>query len=240
MKTDSATPQERYEKARAKRRNQRRNGTGPTAPAVSGKVEPGAVTLADFYAYMPMHNYIYTPAREPWPAASVNGRIAPIPLFDRNGNPVLNKKGKQVYIPANVWLDENRPVEQMTWAPGLPMTIRDRLVSAGGWIERRGVSCFNLYKPPAIELGDADEAELWITHVYRLYSKADGYHIIRWLAHRRQRPRRRSTMRCCSAACKALAKTRCWSQPSMRLARGTSPKCRRRTCSGRSTASSNQ
>ena len=37
---------------------------------------------------------------------------------------------------ASAWLDRNQPVEQMTWAPGEPMLIRDRLISEGGWIER--------------------------------------------------------------------------------------------------------
>jgi hypothetical protein len=54
--------------------------------------------------------------------------------------------------------------------------------------ERRGVSCFNLYRPPEIELGDADAAGLWLAHVHRLYSKAEAHHIIQWLAHRVQRP----------------------------------------------------
>ena len=39
--------------------------------------EPG-VSLDDFYAYMPMHNYIFTPSRELWPGSSVNARIPPI------------------------------------------------------------------------------------------------------------------------------------------------------------------
>jgi hypothetical protein len=34
-----------------------------------------AVHLDDFVAYMPMHNYVFLPTREPWPAASVNARI---------------------------------------------------------------------------------------------------------------------------------------------------------------------
>ena len=37
------------------------------------------VSLDDFYAYMPMHCYVYAPSREMWPASSVNARIAPIP-----------------------------------------------------------------------------------------------------------------------------------------------------------------
>src|SRR5262249_34443131 len=36
------------------------------------------VKLKDFYAYMPMHNYIFAPSREHWPAESINARIRPI------------------------------------------------------------------------------------------------------------------------------------------------------------------
>jgi hypothetical protein len=76
----------------------------------------------------------------------------------------------------------------MTWAPGVPAIIRDRLVSAGGWIERVGVSCFNLYRPPDVQPGDAAEAELWLAHVHKLYPKEEAHHLIQWLAHRVQRP----------------------------------------------------
>jgi hypothetical protein len=40
------------------------------------------------------------------------------------------------FIAASRWLDENKPVEQMTWAPGEPQLIRDRLITGGGWIKR--------------------------------------------------------------------------------------------------------
>jgi hypothetical protein len=152
----------------------------------ASKIEslPEAVTLEDFYAYMPQHNYIYTPSREPWPGSSVNARIPPV---DRNGKPVLDEDGEQVMQAASAWLDKNRAVEQMTWAPGLPMIIRDRLVSAGGWFERRGVSCFNLYRPPTIEPGDASKAGPWLDHIRNIYSEHEQ-HIVSWLAQRVQRP----------------------------------------------------
>jgi Family of unknown function (DUF5906) len=136
---------------------------------------PG-VSLEDFHAYMPAHSYIFTPSREMWPASSVNARIPPIPM----GND--EKK-----MPANAWLDRNKPVEQMTWAPGLPMLIPNRLIAEGGWIERDGVSCFNLYRPPTIEHGDATKANRWINHVHKVFGD-DANHIIPWLAHRVQRP----------------------------------------------------
>ncbi|MCS3497483.1 hypothetical protein M2189_003558 [Bradyrhizobium japonicum] len=147
------------------------------------------VTLDDFFAYMPAHNYIYTPSREMWPGASINARIPPVPLiYPCNGEPVLDDEGEQVAQSASAWLDQNRPVEQMTWAPGLPMIIRDRLVSAGGWIEHAGVSCFNLYRPPQIKLGSAAKAGVWLDHVRSIFSEADTRHIVSWLAHRVQRP----------------------------------------------------
>jgi hypothetical protein len=156
---------------------------------------PEGVALEDFNAYMPLHTYIYSPTREPWPAASVNARIPPIPLFEPDGTPILNNKGEQATQKAAAWLDENRPVEQMTWCPGLPMIIANRLVADGGWIERDGVSCFNLYRPPAIRStqGRANAASVqpWLSHVHRLYEKDTAFHIIEWNAHRVQRPQER-------------------------------------------------
>ncbi len=137
------------------------------------------VSLSDFHAYMPSHSYIFAPSRESWPASSVNSRIPPIVL--------TGVDGKQKTIPAAAWLDQNKPVEQMTWAPGLPMLIRDRLVSDGGWIERNEVTCFNLYRPPTIIRGNAAEADPWLDHVHKVFGDNND-HIVRWLAHRVQRP----------------------------------------------------
>jgi hypothetical protein len=145
------------------------------------------VSIDDFYAYMPMHNYLFAPSREPWPSSSVNARIPPIPLFDASGQPVLNKKDEQETISANLWLDQNKPVEQMTWAPGLPMIIEDRLISDGGWIEHKGVSCFNHYRPPVINPGDPTQVGPWLDHAHKVFGD-DADHTIRWLAHRVQRP----------------------------------------------------
>ena len=90
-----------------------------------------------------MHSYIFAPTREMWPASSVNARIAPIPGPD-------NKKhaGERLARPA-----QSRRANDL--GPGLPMLIRDRLIAEGGWIERSGVSCFNLYRAPTLEPGDA-------------------------------------------------------------------------------------
>ena len=154
---------------------------------VSEPCSDGAgVTIDDFVAYMPMHAYIFTPCREMWAATSVNARIPPIPVLGKNGKP-KRKDGKIVTVPATRWLDQNRPVEQMTWCPGLPMLIKDRLVVDGGWIERPDVTCFNHYRPPRIVPGDASKAGPWLEHVRKIYPD-DAAHIILWLAHRVQRP----------------------------------------------------
>jgi hypothetical protein len=151
----------------------------PSAPPseISGQ---SSVRLDDFHAYMPSHSYIYVPSRDMWPAPSVNARISPIPIG-------TDEDGKKKFISAAAWLDRNRPVEQMTWAPGWPMIIKNRLVSLGGWIERDQVSVFNLYRPPLIKLGKAAEAAPWINHVRKVYPN-DADHIICWLAHRVQLP----------------------------------------------------
>jgi hypothetical protein len=145
------------------------------------------VGLTDFYAYMEKHNYIYSPLGQPWPAASVNARIPPVPLVDAKGQPILDDKGDQKLLPAAAWLDRYRPVEQITWAPGLPMVIENRLISEGGWIGRNAARCFNLYKPPTIKLGDGGAVDMWYEHLSRLYPE-DFEHIVMWMAHRVQHP----------------------------------------------------
>jgi hypothetical protein len=145
------------------------------------------VGLNDFYAYMEKHTYIFTPTRLPWPAISVNARIPPLPLLDADKQPILDKNGKPKTIQANAWLDRNRPVEQITWAPGLPMVVRNKLILEGGWITRNAVSVLNLYRPPEIKHGDPSKAGRWVDHVRKVYP--DGAdHIITWLAQRVQRP----------------------------------------------------
>jgi Family of unknown function (DUF5906) len=138
------------------------------------KLDGQGVSAEDFFAFMPMHSYIFAPTGEMWPAASVNSRIRPIA-----------DAGKA--LKASDWLDRNRPVEQMTWAPGLPKVIDDRLISDGGWIDRDGVRCFNLYRPPAVGRGNATDAALWLDHAENVFG-GEANHIINWLAHRVQRP----------------------------------------------------
>ena len=136
---------------------------------------------------MPMHAYIFAPSRDLWPGSSVDARIPPIAVVGDDGTPVLDKKGSPKYVMATTWLDRHHAVEQMTWVPGMPMVIQDRLVSEGGWIDRPGCKIFNLYRPPRVQLGDPQHADRWLDHISRVYPD-DVDHIVSCLAHRVQRP----------------------------------------------------
>ncbi len=141
-------------------------------------IEAG-VARSDFHAYLPMHKYIYAPTREMWPAESVNGKLPRVAITGEDG------KAKEIKPAA--WLDQNQSVEQMTWAPGAPMLIRDRLVSDGGWIEHEGVTTFNLYRPPVIGRGDPQDVAPWLDHLRKIYPD-EAEHIIKWLAFKVQNP----------------------------------------------------
>jgi hypothetical protein len=155
-------------------------------PLTEFKDEAEGVRLEDFIAYMPTHGYIFVPTREMWASASVNARIPPIPLTNDDGTPKLDNKGERITLPASAWLDRNKPVEQMTWSPGEPLEIEDRLISDGGWIERPGCRVFNLYRPSVIR-PIARPVGTWLNHVRDLFGD-DSDHLVKWLAHRVQRP----------------------------------------------------
>ncbi len=160
---------------------------------LAGKIgHAEGVSVDDLYAHMATHLYYFVPTGELWPAASVNACLPSVALVNADGSPQLgepdkNGKAKQKHMPASAWLDRNRRVEQMTWAPGHSLEIPDRLIANGGWIERAGVMCLNLYRPPTIQHGDASQAGPWIDHVRKVYPN-DVDHLIKWCAHRKQHP----------------------------------------------------
>jgi len=48
-------------------------------------------------------------------------------------------------------------------------------------------TCFNLCRPPRIKLSNSRDAQFWLNHVHKVFG--DGAeHIVKWLAHRVQRP----------------------------------------------------
>src|SRR5262249_9285390 len=159
----------------------------PTATSDEGT--PTGVNLDNFFSLMNKtgNRYIYAPCRDFWPAATVNARIPPQPLLDKHGMPLRNSNGDIIYMSASKWLDRHRPIEVLTWAPGLALQIPDRLITLGGWIKRAGVSCFNLYRPPRIQLGDPSKAQFWLDHILRIFPN-DAVHIVAYFAHRVQHP----------------------------------------------------
>ena len=149
------------------------------------------VTRADFRAYLPDHSYIFTPTGAFWSMAGVNACLRPTPVIGKDGKPVLITRGEKKDQPkieaATVWLDRNQPVHHLTWAPGHPMLIENQLVIDGGWIERNGVTTFNLYRPPTLKHGDPSKAGPWLELVHKVYPE-DAERLITKLAHRVQRP----------------------------------------------------
>ncbi len=138
------------------------------------------IGLADFYAVPGSSQYMYMPTRELWPKESVDSILPLVPLgYKRNG--------KEVKLKPTVWLKQRRRVEQVTWVPGLPEIIEDRLLFDGGWKAHHGAHGLNLYRPPQLVDGDATKATPWIEHVRLLYPE-DAEATIDWFAHRVQRP----------------------------------------------------
>src|SRR5262249_51793569 len=141
--------------------------------------ERESVSLEDFWSYLPKGSYIFRPTREPWLGSSVDAKVPWIKYTKADGT-------KGAMRPTS-WLDEHRSVEQMTWAPGEPETIEGKYLVEGGWIERPGARCFNLYMPPKIVVGDAGKAEPWLKHLRIVYPE-EADHIVNFLAHRVQHP----------------------------------------------------
>ena len=115
----------------------------------------------------------------------------------------------------------------------------DRLITGGGWIARPGATVFNLYRPPTLAPGDPGKAGPWLDHVRLVYPATPITSSATSPTGCRGR-RRRSTTPSCSAARRASARTPCWSRSSARSGRGTSPRCRRSSCSGGSMAFSSR
>ena len=145
------------------------------------------IDFTDFYALAPANRCIYRPTRDIWPNEAVDNRLPPRPLLDAGGNPV-RIGGKVKMIPASKWLAQHRSVERMTWAPGEPEVIEDKLLIDDSWVEKSGARTYNTYLPPTIRLGDPSQAQRWRDLWFKLYSADAAEHNIAWLAHRRQHP----------------------------------------------------
>lgn len=136
---------------------------------------PEKIQLTDFFACAPENKFIHVPTRGYWTSTFVNNNFPKI----------QTEEGKE--ISASQWLSKNRRVDQVTWAPGYDMIVKNRVFDNGEFRKHHGCNIFNLYRPPSLNPGDASAARPWIDHVYKLYGE-QGNHIINWFAHRVQRP----------------------------------------------------
>ncbi|MHA4730648.1 primase-helicase family protein [Ensifer adhaerens] len=138
--------------------------------------------LEDFLFHLPSRGYIYRKTGQIWPGESVDLRVPRVPVG-------INLKTKELkYAPASVFIAEHQCVEQMTWYPGLPQLIEHKLMYDGGLVEDRTAQIYNSYRPaPELTGGNPAKAKPWLRHVYSLYP-GEFKHIVRWLAHRVQRP----------------------------------------------------
>jgi hypothetical protein len=145
--------------------------------------------IKDFLAYGPQHTFLYLPkGGEPWPEVTVNRWVPPVAVVDHNGKLVVDKNGVPIFYAAAKWLDRNRPVDGMTWAPGLPRLVYDKVMMANrAWVDAPGKVTFNKYIPPDPDEGDWRKAKPWIKLAYRLWGQYARI-VILWFAYRVQRP----------------------------------------------------
>lgn len=157
-----------------------------TEEVVRPETEGAGVALEDFVV-LPDNTYMFLPCRTTWARTFINSQLPRQMVCDASGQPKKDGKGKPVTMLATTWIDNNSAVHGLTWAPGLPLFINDKMAVAGGWIERKEMRVLNLYRPPRLTLGDAALAGPWVDHIHAIYPE-DGEHIIRWLAHHAQNP----------------------------------------------------
>ena len=170
--------------------------SGIEAPGFRSK-DRARLTVEDFYAFLPTHQYIFRHTGELWLAAGVNAALGKVKVgtervklkkaekADADGPDEF--RDEDVLIPASLWLDTHRPVAQMSWVPGAPQIITGEITIEGGIKAVAGASIFNLYIPPVRRPGHAEAAGKWLWLVHEVYpDHAD--HIIKFMAHRIQRP----------------------------------------------------
>jgi hypothetical protein len=139
---------------------------------VDGVEVNGVAVLSynDFYLHSEQHQYIYLPTGRLWPSSTINTRLA-----------------KREGLKPSTWIDKHQAVEQMTWFPGEPTLVKNKLFKEGDWVKHEGALVYNHYRKPTVELGDAAGAQPWIDHVVYVYPDNAEW-IIPWCAHRAQHP----------------------------------------------------
>jgi hypothetical protein len=103
---------------------------------------PARIGFTDFIADCRSPRFFFLPTMELWVPEAVNG--------------ALGKVGRKK---AATVLRETRLASQVTWFPGEPALITDRvLTKIGSWKPVPGAIVLNLYEPPAPPLGGRGEA----------------------------------------------------------------------------------
>jgi Family of unknown function (DUF5906)/RepB DNA-primase from phage plasmid len=136
-----------------------------------------AEMLVKFWAHLPSGKMIYEGTREMWTSGSLDKHIGRV-------KDAMKTEGPGTL--ASTWLSQHRAVKSMGWAPGEPMIVEDKVLTNEGWLRSPGDITFNRYLAPDIEHVEGDVSK-WLNHIRFIYpNEAD--HIVRWFAHRVQRP----------------------------------------------------
>lgn len=80
-------------------------------------------------------------------------------------------------------------VEGSTWWPGKPQIVHDYFINSEGFYPAPGRRSFNQYKPPPMVAGNAENAQVWVDHVKKLWpDKLEHEYFFDYCAHMIQRP----------------------------------------------------
>lgn len=137
----------------------------------------GAVPVDDFIFYAPEGDFMYCKTLDSWSGASVDVAVSPI-----------NVSGKAMR--ASEWLKKHRLVTSLACDPIIEgeFAYGQNCVN-GELIHSVGAACFNTYRRPTIDLGDANQAEPFVEHCRRVMPKpGDADQFLDYMAHRAQRP----------------------------------------------------
>lgn len=130
----------------------------------------------DFYAHIEEGKFMDVRTRRLIPPRPVDDMIGPIMVGDTK-------------MRASTWLNRNRPIRCVAYAPGRPQLIRNKIFDQGGWDDVGGYHTFNRYKPPRqLKKGDATMAGPYIDHVTNLYGAEAAEEIFDRFAHVVQKP----------------------------------------------------
>lgn len=134
----------------------------------------------DFDSLGTVSGYIYHGTGDIFGGRKVDHFVGPV----RSGR---GRNGRASFMPASKWLDENRAVSQMIWAPGETEIIEGKYLRDGGWVDAPNKRSYNRYVPPPDFDGDPEKAERFLTLVQTIYPE-EADEILDWLAHKVQFP----------------------------------------------------